>query len=222
MNQLSKQEIDKLFTFVKSKYVRHIDVQYEVVDHLATQIEELKVKDENLSFEKALNKVYKRYPITGFTKLLENKSKSMNRYWQRVIWIYLKDYFKLPKIILTALLVYMFYNIFAIAGKWMIYAFFGAAFVFSMVKLFQFRKESQKYLVIQSFSSIYFINYSLFLAILNINFSSEGHINNFALYFLAFLAAITLILTPAYYDYFPNKLKNDLERKYSHLNLKIV
>ncbi|MFZ1455121.1 MAG: hypothetical protein WAT46_03705 [Saprospiraceae bacterium] len=38
--QLTMEQIETLFSFVKSKYVRYIDVQYELVDHLASAIED--------------------------------------------------------------------------------------------------------------------------------------------------------------------------------------
>ena len=56
--QLSKEQIDDIFNFVKSKYVRYIDLQYELVDHLASAVEEEMEQDQELNFSSALSKVY--------------------------------------------------------------------------------------------------------------------------------------------------------------------
>ena len=101
---LNKSEIDRLYSFVQSKYVRYLDVQLELVDHLASGIEDLQSKDPNLSFETALNKIYRKFPVTGFHKLVEEKSKSLSKYWTRKMSLHLVNYFKLPRIIISFLI----------------------------------------------------------------------------------------------------------------------
>ncbi|MBK7635546.1 MAG: hypothetical protein IPJ13_15665 [Saprospiraceae bacterium] len=78
-NHLTTDQIQSLFAFVKSKYVRYIDVQYELVDHLATAIEDEMQKDSKLSFEAALSKVYARFPITGFYQFYCIKSRQFRQ-----------------------------------------------------------------------------------------------------------------------------------------------
>ena len=50
MNNLSKEHIDQLFEFVKSKYVRYYDVQLDLVDHISDAIEDKMSKDNELTF----------------------------------------------------------------------------------------------------------------------------------------------------------------------------
>jgi hypothetical protein len=80
-NHLSKEEVNKLFKFVESKYVQYLDVQYEIVDHLASAIEEKQSKNSELSFEKALNKLYSEFPITGFAAFVSTKQSAMSVFW---------------------------------------------------------------------------------------------------------------------------------------------
>jgi len=79
--QLTPIEIEKLFAFVRSKYVRWVDLQYEIVDHLATAIEDTITEDPTISFDRALQQVYSSFPITGFTNLVAAKQKALHRYW---------------------------------------------------------------------------------------------------------------------------------------------
>jgi hypothetical protein len=57
--QLSTEEVQHLFRFTEKKLVRWYDLQIELVDHLASRIEEEQQIDPDLGFEAALEKVYK-------------------------------------------------------------------------------------------------------------------------------------------------------------------
>lgn len=107
---LSQSQIDHLFKFVRSKYVRYYDVQLELVDHLASDIEKEIIEHPGLSFEQALHKVYGRWPITGFSNYIAEKQHHLNQYWKRRFWNHLKQYFKLPKIILTLLVTFLLFQ----------------------------------------------------------------------------------------------------------------
>jgi len=110
MDVLSQENIDQLFSFVRSKYVRYYDVQLELVDHLASAIEKEMNEHPELTFKAALNKAYNKWPITGFNKFVEEKRKGLKKYWRKRFWTYLKKYFQLPKIILTITLALFFYS----------------------------------------------------------------------------------------------------------------
>ena len=78
---LTKAQINQLFEFTKKKYVHYEDLRYELVDHLASDIEAQMVADSSVSFKSALDITYGKFPITGFSKFVEQKEKSLNRYW---------------------------------------------------------------------------------------------------------------------------------------------
>jgi len=85
MKHLDDQQIASLFDFVKSKYVRYIDVQHELVDHLASDIEIEMEADNSLTFDKSLQKVYSKFPISGFSNYVSAAEKSMHSYWMKNI-----------------------------------------------------------------------------------------------------------------------------------------
>lgn len=221
MQQLSKEEVAKLLQFVKTKHVRFIDVQFEIVDHLATQIEELQTEDESLSFEKALSIVYKRYPITGFLKLVENRTAAMNQYWRMVYRKYLLAYFKLPKLILTVLLFVSFISLFQSINFVVVFSIMTVLSFIPMIKTYSLRDKKRELLVIDSFVSIYGTGCISFAIIMNYVYVSDWVSDSLTLIITSALASVFTILYPAYLFYFPEKLKQDLHKKYDHLNISL-
>ena len=114
--QLSKEQIDELFKFVKSKYVRYIDLQYELVDHLASAIEVEMEQDKNLTFSAALSKVYARFPVTGFTHFVAQKGAALVSYWRRRWFQIFKSYFSIPSTIFDSIDIYLKFS--ADQGIW--------------------------------------------------------------------------------------------------------
>ncbi|TDB63741.1 hypothetical protein [Arundinibacter roseus] len=101
---LTDAQIDALTEFVKRKYVDYYDVQLELVDHLASEIEQRLAATPALSFDTALQQVYARFGIFGFTEVIEEKAKAVNRKNRHLFWKSVKSLFVLPKIIGTLIL----------------------------------------------------------------------------------------------------------------------
>jgi hypothetical protein len=102
--ELSKEQIDQLFKFTEKKYVRWYDLQVEIVDHLATKIEELITKEPALSFESALQRVYTGFGIFGFAMIVREKERALEISTRRIWWKAVGQFFTWPKIAFTACL----------------------------------------------------------------------------------------------------------------------
>ena len=100
---LSHDQVKHLFQFCEKHYVRHYDVQIELVDHLSNAIEELLEKEPTLDFEIALDKVYRSFGFKGFGNVVEEKQRQLLRQEHKDLWRYFKDYFTFPQISLTLL-----------------------------------------------------------------------------------------------------------------------
>ncbi|MBT8189933.1 MAG: hypothetical protein KJO29_05855, partial [Bacteroidia bacterium] len=166
--QLTSGEIEKLFDFVRSKNVPYKDVQYEIVDHLASGIEEIQSEEPGISFEKALAKIYSKFPITGFAVLQLEKEKYIKSYWRKRLGKYMLKFFQLPRIILTILLFLILFKIFTIYG-WMSVWISGISCLivmfYSIKRSNWLSSHSDNYLIIKSFnSSIRF--YVIFILVL--------------------------------------------------------
>jgi|SRR5690242_13010670 hypothetical protein len=111
---LSSEQIDQLFEFCEKHFVRHYDLQVELVDHLANAIEEQMKKDRNLTFEKTLTNVYESFGSTGFGRLISEKRIAAEKEGKRMFWKFFKENLRWPKILLLLLIVSSAYSLFTI------------------------------------------------------------------------------------------------------------
>ncbi|MEO7531405.1 MAG: hypothetical protein ABIS69_08340 [Sediminibacterium sp.] len=98
---LTKEQVDRLFVFCEKHFVRHYDLQLELVDHLANAIEAIWETDTQLSFESALDRVYKSFGVMGFAGVVSARSRLMEKQYSKQKWLFFVSYFTLPKIALT-------------------------------------------------------------------------------------------------------------------------
>ncbi len=232
--QLSEEEIGKLFKFVKSKYVHYIDVQYEIVDHLASAIEEKQEENPSWSFDRALREVYSKFPITGFAHFVAEKQSALSKYWWKRFLSFMLSYMKLPKVTIAGFLVYFFQLIlstgFLISPLQLYYSLVALSFcsvVYRFKYGFEFKKEfREKYLVTGSYLSYYggvFSFYLYFPLNMTVNTGQEAVLlSPITSWFMATYIAIALLWIHASTFVFPEMLKQELTNKYSHLNLKIA
>jgi hypothetical protein len=103
--QLSEEQIQHLFLFTKKKLVHWYDLQVELVDHLASRIEEEMNADAGLEFETALERVYKEFGIFGFAKIVQEKSAQLQRAAGKMWWQEIRAFFTWPKAILLGLII---------------------------------------------------------------------------------------------------------------------
>jgi hypothetical protein len=85
--ELSAEQVNQLFEFTRKHYVEYYDVQVELVDHLASSIENEQAENPNLSFDEALNNVFRGFGIFGFDGITEAKveliGKQQRKLWQK-------------------------------------------------------------------------------------------------------------------------------------------
>lgn len=111
MKKVSKSQIEEIYTYIEKRNVQWYDVQTELVDHLANGIENQWGNNPNISFGNALTSEFKKFGLSGFQNLVEEKTKTLNKYYRREVWLYFKTFFRLPKIILTLCFVWGMFNI---------------------------------------------------------------------------------------------------------------
>lgn len=109
---LNESELSALHSFVRSKYVEYYDIQIELVDHLATEIEGIWMKDENVSFESALSSVYKKFGIYGFSYIVLRKQLAVPRQQRHFWWQEFQTFFKLPRVGLSAIILLLVFVVY--------------------------------------------------------------------------------------------------------------
>ena len=111
--KLNESQIQDLYAFTRKHFVEHYDLQTELVDHLANDIEAMWDIQPKLPFEDAKTKAFKKFGIFGFMEPIEQKAKAMNKRYMRYLWTELKKWFEMPQIIGTIALFLMFYVAFS-------------------------------------------------------------------------------------------------------------
>ena len=251
-NQLPQDEIQKLFTFVESKNMPYKDVQYEIVDHLASAMEDLKEENPEWPYSLCLEQIYNKFPITGFALLQMEKEEALNKYWKKRLWPYVLEFFKLPKIILTIgafiILQQLFNSLEPITiSNWKLgihptyFVFFIPLFLMLPITLYRRKQntgsfknkllaQQEELLYIKAFNqSANFITAFLLMAPLYINNvimtqieSNQIVFSGYQSYLLAWYMVSISILSYLFSFEFPQLLKAEAENKYAHLNIKLA
>lgn len=112
MKALSKDQIQSLYKFTKAHYVEWYDLQTELVDHLANDIEHIWQENPELDFYQARDKSFKKFGVFGFSDIVEKKYNTLNKKYWRLVWHYFKVYFTWPKIMFTLMLMAIIYTVF--------------------------------------------------------------------------------------------------------------
>lgn len=227
--QLSGDQIQKLFAFVRSKYVRYVDLQYELVDHLASNIESQINADPNISFDEALKESYKEFPVTGFSSFVASQEKALNRYWGRKYWTFLRSCFTLPKAIATTgLFIFCYLSISSFGGVGMIVPMLCivglSLFTFYQLYILRESIETGEYLFASTFSSrLMGFGYLPFCLYNLVQMVAEDStiIKSFNPIILSVILTLGTIMTHASATEMPKMFRDEINSKYGHLGLKI-
>lgn len=82
-SELTPTQIDALYGFVSKKGVKPLDVQIELVDHLATDIETRMEADNSVTFEDALEKSSSKFGRWGFDTILQKAEQNVHKHQSR-------------------------------------------------------------------------------------------------------------------------------------------
>lgn len=233
--QFTPEQIEKLFTFCEEHNVKHYDLQVELVDHLASSIENRWEKQPDLSLEEALQSEFKQFGIYGFSKIKETKEKELRRKYTHLQWKYIQEFFRLPKIILTFTITLALFCIFRISEidlkvSLIILGIYLVAFTVFLTFLYpkKFRLKiipGKTFLLYDHFKTMkHRIFVFGFLPLYIFNILVSGHntfefdialTNNIYREFLtAFLMTFFGIVMVVFSTYIPRRIKEDFTREY--------
>ena len=175
---MTSNSIEQIRRFLKQNGVKYYDVQMELVDHFMTSIEQ-----SELSFDEALDKVYKDFDgKSGLKKIVKQKKTLLFRKFLKMYIDAFKAYFSLPKVLLTFLvfigsyfLVYQtekdegFFNL--VAQLFNVFIIFQTSFKFGVFK--EAYKKDAKFLilVIQEYFQIILIIPVIVIMLYSFDFS---------------------------------------------------
>lgn len=219
MRKVTAEEIEELYRFTRKHYVEYYDVQTELVDHLASAMEENWKDSPEILFEENLNKEFKKFGIFGFSDIVEKKAAAMGKKYTKLMLAEIVNLLKKPVGILSGVLLFWIsyflmdselgYEI--LLGGIFILAVIQMIFGFKMQRKLKKKKEQHQrvYLLeemILNFGGIVIVLILPF-NLLNAFSAPELAGNEFLKYFLAFL--ISAVVFIGYTCFFVLPVKKD-------------
>jgi hypothetical protein len=146
--KLNLKQIQDLHAFTRAHCVEYHDLQIELVDHLANDIETMWEEQPELSFEEAKHKAFKKFGVFGFMEPIEKKQKAMSKLYLKFLLQEVKEWFEIPKIVITITLFLGFFTAFSLEYTGTLAIMFYAMIVLwtiykSMVLNRQFRRRRE-------------------------------------------------------------------------------
>ena len=228
--KINQSQIEDLYAFTRQHYVEYYDLQTELVDHLANDIEQMWIEQPQLSFKDAKTKAFKKFGIFGFMEPIEQKQKAMSKRYMRYLWSELKEWFELPQIVITISVFLMFYfafttqyaNCFSVTF-FIIIAFWSVYKSIQLNRQFRRRKEqSNKKWMLEEiiFKQATGIGLVFMSQIYNVfNLAEEFTTNTYGIIGLALAFTLLVFINYISFELLPNKAKKLINETYPEFSL---
>ncbi|SHI89142.1 hypothetical protein [Flavobacterium haoranii] len=226
--KITPEQIERLYQFTRQHYVEWYDLQTELVDHLANAIEQQWYENPNVHFEEALQIEFKKFGVFGFMDVVEKRQAALNKKYNKIIWGHFKDFFSVPKIIITFSLIgslFLMLKNFKYAELISTTLIFGVIITFWIGLLIQKRKSKKqtkesgkKWLlkdIIFGYSTFAGLSYLPLQLIINVDFENIGNLKALV------ISSITIFLYLIEYIMLfeiPSKAGKYLEETYPEYN----
>jgi hypothetical protein len=103
MTTLTTSEIQEIYRFVASRGIEQIDIQHEIVDHVASAIEEKRRQHPEQPLDEAIREVHRSFGVLGFSKISDAYAERVMRENWRAFWQQFRAFFTTPKIAIPLL-----------------------------------------------------------------------------------------------------------------------
>ncbi len=218
---INQKETEKLFEVCKNYGVIFYDVQIEIVDHLASLIEEKWEETPELEFKQALKNAVLQFGKSNFTKMAREKEKEVGRKYNILLWKYFVEFYKWPKLLITITFTLGLFILFQLGNevKSLIVFYFGFVLVAFLLYLiffypkYKIKNPSGKLLLLVSIQNqvIYYVIILVQLPnLLRIFFNSindKVFESEISLAILSFFIVFSSVLLYANMFYLPKKIK---------------
>ncbi|MBL4606044.1 MAG: hypothetical protein JKY02_10385 [Flavobacteriaceae bacterium] len=119
--KLKETQIEELYKFTRQHFVEYYDVQSELVDHLANDIEDIWEEKPQISFEKARDISFQKFGVFGFMNVIESRQKALSKRYMKILWRFVKEWFTFPKILVTTSIFLLSYATFQLKHGYAIF-----------------------------------------------------------------------------------------------------
>ena len=232
--KLTAEQIEDLFAFCEEQDVKYYDVQIELVDHLASAIEQKWLEKPTRSYSNALWLVFDQFGLSGFRKIRRAKEKELRRKYFRLQWKHIAEFFRLPKIILTIFLSLVFFTILRATTNNLILGLIFIGLLWPAYLIYKFYIYPKKYrlevadgmffLMVEhqktlhrSFAQLAYLPINAFtffsLSGKHFDYSRIGN-NPIFEFMMSFLIVFFLIILAVVLFYIPQRIKEDFTREF--------
>lgn len=226
--KLTPKEIELIYDFCYHRGISEYEIQTELVDHLASAIEDSWKENRDLSFFDNLFDIYNQFGPDGFKKLAKSKKRAFQKQYNQLFWKFLGSFFQLPRIILTFALCFSMFAIlrFFDAREPVMYSIQGfslASYLWYIIIFFPRRlaikvKKEQKFLFINYINTLKALSNFLIICSINaINICFRHFKAPDTAWFdsaLSFLVVMLMIAGYALMFYMPRLVKQHFSREY--------
>lgn len=169
--KLSSDQITILKKLISYKGYTEIDVQYEILDHVACEVEKLMEENPNLSLDDAFRNVHASFGIFGFSTLEESYKKMIEKRIWSYFWKAIKELIFSYRIIFPlslALLTFQSSTLFNDPSSWililMVFVAMGTTYI--VIKYWKNHKELKNYACYAGSKSVFqYLNQSFLFCI---------------------------------------------------------
>jgi hypothetical protein len=199
--KLSKAQIEQLKKLISYKGYPEIDVQYEILDHVACKVEEMMDENPNLSLPDAFQKVHASFGIFGFSELEESYKKMIQKRLWGYYWTALKNLLLSYRVIFPIGLLYLFFQssiLLQDSRAWfaMIIAFLLFSFFWVVIRYWGKHKKYKKYASYIASNSVFqIINFGVIVCMQGQTFVYREQGLQEGIFAQLFIASILLAVT---------------------------
>lgn len=132
---LTTDQIQYIDIYVEKSGIEWFDLKIELVDHLADATAQILEDNPEIAFEAAVTKAKLAFGTKGFKPLITNKTKQIESAFYNRVFKYLITFFSLPKIIITAALMYVLVSLYKVLENKenFLFSLVGVLFVFTIL-----------------------------------------------------------------------------------------
>ena len=226
---VTPEETEELFKVCKNNAVEYYDVQIELVDHLASLIEEQWKNEPECDFQLALKNAIKKFGTYSFTRIKLQKEKELRRKYNRLLWKFVLEFYRWPKVITTFVFTLGLFLLLQFVEQtvWIVLSYtFAILFAILIYQYLIYPKFRLKVVPWKSFLLLDYLkktrnNLVILLQLPNIAFqifnftNTESVENHWLLLGISFLIVALSVLLYGLFFFIPQKIKEHFMENYA-------
>jgi hypothetical protein len=167
MKKLNQDELQTIASFIQKRGFTYIDVQTELLDHVACRVEEIMDEDPEVTLDAAIQKTHSEFGIFGFSAVEDGVIAGLTKKYNRFFWSTFLSFLGPKYILLVLLSGYFLYKVQAfLNSNTGMYILAGATLITAIVYLIKsYRSEYKQYLAYR-LSTAYFIGLGSFYSLM--------------------------------------------------------